>query len=64
MTRTLPHIAAVAAVCLGSSQSYADEWPRFRGPNGDGQAEALDIPSEFTDADYAWRMPLPGLGHS
>jgi outer membrane protein assembly factor BamB len=44
--------------------SLADVWPRFRGPNGDGQSDAAGIPAEWTDADYAWRVTLPGFGHS
>lgn len=42
----------------------AENWDRFRGPNGDGQSEAEGIPNEWTEADYAWRKPLPGVGHS
>jgi outer membrane protein assembly factor BamB len=59
-------VLAFAAVLLLVPPSFAraDVWPRFRGPGGDGQAEAIDVPSEFTPQNYAWRQPLPGLGHS
>jgi outer membrane protein assembly factor BamB len=58
--------AALAALFLfgASTTAGAENWPRFRGPNGSGQGEADGIPSEFTAADYAWRASLPGLGHS
>lgn len=42
----------------------AQEWTRFRGPNGDGQSEAKTIPGKWTDADYNWKVELPGVGHS
>ena len=42
----------------------ADEWTRFRGPNGTGISNAKSIPVEFTVADYKWRAELPGKGHS
>lgn len=40
------------------------EWTRFRGPNGAGQSEASDIPTTWTNADYMWRVKLPGTSHS
>ncbi|HEY2881284.1 MAG TPA: PQQ-binding-like beta-propeller repeat protein, partial [Pirellulales bacterium] len=41
-----------------------EEWSRFRGPNGQGQSEATTIPTEWTEADYNWKIELPGIGHS
>jgi outer membrane protein assembly factor BamB len=43
----------------------AQEWARFRGPNGGGvSADGGSIPSTWTESDYAWRVKLPGAGHS
>lgn len=42
----------------------AQEWTRFRGPNGSGIAAARDLPSRWTEKDYAWKVPVPGAGHS
>jgi outer membrane protein assembly factor BamB len=58
--------AALAALLLfgGSAVVWAENWPRFRGPNGAGQSDAADIPSEFTADDYLWRALLPVVGHS
>lgn len=42
----------------------AREWPRFRGPNGAGQADANTIPIAWTANDYNWRVKLPGIGYS
>ena len=40
-----------------------DTWPRFRGPNGTGQAE-VEIPLKWSETDILWRSELPGPGHS
>lgn len=42
----------------------AQEWTRFRGPNGQGQSEATTIPITWTENDYNWKVELPGIGHS
>ncbi|MCS7303700.1 MAG: PQQ-binding-like beta-propeller repeat protein [Thermoguttaceae bacterium] len=39
-------------------------WPRFRGPNGQGQAETEHLPVQWTEQDYLWKLQLPGSGHS
>ncbi len=44
-------------------QAVAQEWTRFRGPNGAGIGQA-DIPGEWSEKDYNWRVELPGIGHS
>jgi outer membrane protein assembly factor BamB len=52
-------LAGVAAV------AEAQDWTRFRGPNGTGVATGGDaIPVEFGPADYNWTAELPGIGHS
>jgi outer membrane protein assembly factor BamB len=42
----------------------AQEWTRFRGPNGTGLSDAATVPATWTEKDYNWRVTLPGLGHS
>ncbi len=66
MQRTVIALAGLIAftVWLAPAPAHADTWPRFRGVNGEGQSDSAGIPSEWTDADYAWRVPLAGLGHS
>ena len=41
----------------------AQEWTRFRGPNGTGVSDAKSIPATWTEADYRWKIKLPGKGH-
>jgi outer membrane protein assembly factor BamB len=42
----------------------ADNWPRFRGPNGAGTSADKDIPVQWTAADVLWKVSLPGRGNS
>jgi outer membrane protein assembly factor BamB len=42
----------------------AQEWTRFRGPNGTGISHAKTIPTKISDADLNWKVELPGSGHS
>ncbi|MCA9261661.1 MAG: PQQ-binding-like beta-propeller repeat protein [Planctomycetales bacterium] len=56
-----------AALCLwfGTSALADSQWSRFRGPNGCGTVDDVGkFPVAWTDADYAWRVELQGVGHS
>ncbi len=55
---------ALAIVSLLASAASAQEWTRFRGPNGSGvNAAAAHLPVKFTPADYRWNVEL-GAGTS
>ncbi|MCA8983020.1 MAG: PQQ-binding-like beta-propeller repeat protein [Planctomycetaceae bacterium] len=41
----------------------AENWPRFRGPNGAGISSETGFPETWTENDYAWVINLPGIGH-
>ena len=66
ISRTI--LFTVAAACFIASsttgQAVAEEWNRFRGPNGSGVSDATTVPAEWTDKDYNWTVDLPGIGHS
>ncbi len=56
---------ALIGVLTATACVRADEaWNRFRGPNGTGVAPAADVPNTWTEADYRFRVELPGVGHS
>src|SRR5262245_29601149 len=40
----------------------AQEWTRFRGPNGSGIGQIRGFPERIKD--FAWKIDLPGAGHS
>lgn len=46
-----------------TAQIHAQEWTRFRGPNGQGQSESV-FDAQFTESDFAWKASLPGEGNS
>ena len=55
----------VALVTLGfpHEQCFAQKnWTRFRGDNGSGLALNAQLPQQWTESDYAWKIDLPGVG--
>ncbi|MHC4518104.1 MAG: outer membrane protein assembly factor BamB family protein [Planctomycetota bacterium] len=57
-------VITLAVVISTVSVASGENWPRFRGPNGQGLSEAQDIPTKWSEQDYRWRIELPGEGHS
>ena len=52
-------LAAQAAHCL------ADDWPQFRGPEGQGKSMESDLPTTWSDTEnLRWKTRLPGAGSS
>jgi outer membrane protein assembly factor BamB len=47
-----------------SLPARAENWPRFRGPNGQGVSDAKGIPAKWSPQEYTWKVELPGTGHS
>lgn len=56
-------IATLALLCVVPLALGADSWPRFRGPNGEGRG-SIDIPAKWENKHVAWKVKLPGQGHS
>ena len=57
-------ISFLAFVAFATLCCHAQEWTRFRGPNGTGISDAKTIPTKISDADLNWKTELPGTGHS
>ncbi len=59
-------VTTLTAVVLATSAltTAAQEWARFRGPNGTGISHARTIPTRISDADINWKVELPGIGHA
>jgi outer membrane protein assembly factor BamB len=64
MKQAMYVMATVVALGAMASSAHGENWDRFRGPNGAGESEAAGIPVEWTEDDYLWQRPLPGVGHS
>lgn len=59
-------IAATLLIAMaGSTTLMAQEWTRFRGPNGTGISESsASIPAEWSENNIKWKVPVPGTAHS
>jgi outer membrane protein assembly factor BamB len=59
-------LTIVVGLARGSAQQLtsANEWTRFRGPNGSGIGVATDLPVTWTEKDFLWKVSLPGKGNS
>ena len=55
---------ALFATSTLASALFAQEWTRFRGPNGTGLSTAKNVPVAWTEKDFAWRVPVRGESHS
>ena len=42
----------------------AEEWTRFRGPEGIGVTQQKDVPSKWDASSVVWKIDLPGYGQS
>ena len=56
-------LALIVAATLAAA-AHAQEWTRFRGPNGTGISAAKNIPVAWTEKDFLWRVPIRGDSHS
>jgi outer membrane protein assembly factor BamB len=56
-------LPGIAVGLLLAASTDAQDWPRFRGPNGGGVTKS-SLPTRWTEKDYRWQVKLPGPGHS
>ncbi|HYF00099.1 MAG TPA: PQQ-binding-like beta-propeller repeat protein [Planctomycetota bacterium] len=56
----------VLALCASSAASpaMAQEWTRFRGPNGSGVSESKNVPVKWGESEILWKVAIPGPSHS
>jgi outer membrane protein assembly factor BamB len=54
----------LAGLFTASAVAAEPTWPRWRGPNGDGQSPETDLPLKWNDKSIVWRTPLTGAGQS
>lgn len=60
------HLTLICFSLISFSQLnvvQAQQWSRFRGPNGSGVSKTK-LPIEWTDSHRQWKIQLPGKGHS
>ncbi|MCU0706494.1 MAG: PQQ-binding-like beta-propeller repeat protein [Fimbriiglobus sp.] len=57
------HLRLSALALFTAAPLFAEDWSRFRGPNGTGVADSA-TPTRFALAtDLTWMTKLPGVGH-
>ena len=62
-TKTLSFTIVILTLSTGSS--HAANWPRFRGPNGQGVSTESNLPTNWDAANHiAWKRGIPGSGWS
>ena len=64
MQMVLSLLSLVLFLVLPYVEATAQEWTRFRGPNGSGISPATNIPLKWTAEDYNWQVDLPVQGSS
>jgi outer membrane protein assembly factor BamB len=53
-----------ACVCAGGA-AWADNWPAWRGPDGNGICRETGLPTQWGPAkNIAWKLEMPGIGGS
>ena len=60
---SLSVVRLIALSSLVLAPVVAADWPRFRGPNGSGVAEATQLPANLGPNNVVWKTALP-WGHS
>jgi len=52
---------ATISLWLVPALAVAEEWTRFRGPNGTGESEVEGIPVTWTEKDFNSRRKPPAM---
>lgn len=59
------HLALLAVLLTAVLGAHAENWPRFRGPNGQGHSAETSVPVRWSATNgIAWQTPIPGDGWS
>lgn len=60
-----PRLCLGIALFVMCSTARAEDWPRFRGPEGDGVSTDTKVPTEWgAEKNLKWKLDLPGKGFS
>ena len=65
MSRAWPFLFAVLLSAGVSAVAAGENWPQWRGPGGQGISTESEVPTDWQpDRNIAWKVLLPGSGHS
>jgi outer membrane protein assembly factor BamB len=58
-------VAAGVSILVSVLNAHAENWPQWRGPNGDGISSETSVPAQWgTSQNVAWKTRILGEGHS
>jgi outer membrane protein assembly factor BamB len=61
----MPLRLPLAALLIASAALAADDWPQFRGPNGDGVSDAKGVPTRWSETENVrWKTAIHDKGWS
>src|SRR5260221_8775983 len=56
---------AIVSLCFASIATAADDWPQFRGPHGDGHADAKNLVTKWSETENVrWKTAIHDKGWS
>ena len=57
--------AVMVSIISAGARVAAENWPQWRGPGGQGVSKESKLPTTWgPDKNIAWKVELPGSGHS
>jgi outer membrane protein assembly factor BamB len=58
-------LALAVVLMVAAPVARAQEWPAFRGPDGQGHSSERGLPAEWNETkNVVWKTPVPGMGWS
>lgn len=58
-------ILALLALTASTTLQAGEDWPQFRGPQGQGHSDATGLPLVWSETEHVkWKTPIPGEGWS
>jgi outer membrane protein assembly factor BamB len=60
--RTL--LTTIIVLMVMANAAFSDNWPQWRGPNGNGVSKETGLPVRWSKNEIIWKAPLKGLGVS
>ncbi len=55
----------VVLLFIFQSVAMAENWPGWRGPNGDGTSSETNLPVKWdSTTNVLWKVPVPGIGYA
>lgn len=56
---------AMPLILIFSDAAFAENWPGWRGPRGDGTSLEKNVPIRWSGTqNIVWKVPIPGKGHA